>query len=163
MGPTLKTCFRCGTPKSRAEFYRHAKMADGLLGKCKDCTKQDVRENRGLRLDYYKQYEYLRYDLNGSRGEASEEARKRGGARWSAANRHKRRAHSAVARAVRSGLLVRQPCAICGSAENVDAHHADYAKPLEVSWLCETHHGEAHRKPRDPNFEPARAFRKRAA
>ena len=48
--------------------------------------------------------------------------------------------------AVKSGKLMRQPCELCNSTENVHGHHEDYTKPLEVRWLCRKHHGEAHRK-----------------
>jgi hypothetical protein len=48
--------------------------------------------------------------------------------------------------AIRRGQLVRGPCAVCGTTENIDGHHTDYTKPLEVIWLCKPHHREAHRK-----------------
>jgi hypothetical protein len=41
----MKTCFRCGQTKSLYEFYRHPKMADGVLNKCIECTKRDNAEN----------------------------------------------------------------------------------------------------------------------
>jgi len=44
---------------------------------------------------------------------------------------------------MRAGQLKRQPCIICG-AEQVDAHHVDYLKPLEVVWLCRKHHLALH-------------------
>ena len=47
--------------------------------------------------------------------------------------------------AVKRGLLVKQPCEVCGTDENVEAHHDDYMRPLDVRWLCRTHHGEHHR------------------
>jgi hypothetical protein len=37
------------------------------------------------------------------------------------------------------------PCSVCG-AEPTEAHHQDYAKPLDVQWLCKSHHHEADRK-----------------
>lgn len=55
----------------------------------------------------------------------------------------KRRARRQVSRALVLGDLKRQPCEVCG-AENTHGHHDDYNKPLEVRWLCEWHHLEAH-------------------
>ena len=54
MTTTEKTCFKCGACKPITEFYRHPQMADGLLGKCKACTKSDVTANRKRNLDYYR-------------------------------------------------------------------------------------------------------------
>ncbi|UTI65577.1 hypothetical protein NBH00_05050 [Paraconexibacter antarcticus] len=38
-----------------------------------------------------------------------------------------------------------QPCASCG-ASKVEAHHTDYSKPKEITWLCPTCHGQQHQK-----------------
>lgn len=60
-------------------------------------------------------------------------------------NRHPERvaAKRAVMVAVRSGTLVPMPCEICGGV--AEAHHDDYACPLDVRWLCRQHHAAHHR------------------
>lgn len=37
-----KTCFKCNKEKSIDDFYKHSRMKDGHLNKCKSCTKIDV-------------------------------------------------------------------------------------------------------------------------
>jgi hypothetical protein len=41
----------------------------------------------------------------------------------------------------RRGLLEPEPCIVCGAPE-VEMHHADYRRPLDVKWLCRFHHLE---------------------
>lgn len=49
-----------------------------------------------------------------------------------------------VRRAIRTGMLVRQPCEVCGR-EPVHAHHRNgYQEALDVVWLCPSHHAEEH-------------------
>jgi hypothetical protein len=45
----------------------------------------------------------------------------------------------------RYGKLVPQPCAVCGSPD-VEMHHPDYAKPIEVNWFCRPCHLAFHRE-----------------
>jgi hypothetical protein len=48
-----KICFKCGEIKQLSEFYKHGKMSDGHVNKCKVCNKADVKENRQARESYY--------------------------------------------------------------------------------------------------------------
>lgn len=54
------------------------------------------------------------------------------------------RAQNLAEKAVEKGLLIPQPCETCGAngrmkdgRREVQAHHDDYTKPLEVRWLCQ--------------------------
>lgn len=55
----------------------------------------------------------------------------------------KNRARSMLHYHLKEGSIQRQPCEICGDM-NTQAHHDDYSKPLDVRWLCVTHHAEHH-------------------
>lgn len=62
------------------------------------------------------------------------------------------RAHDITEKALLKGLLVRQACEVCGAngtfkdgRSEVQAHHDDYGKPLDVRWLCQKHHHEWHK------------------
>lgn len=54
------------------------------------------------------------------------------------------KARTAVSNAVRDGRLEKRPCAFCGETEGLEAHHHDYAKPLDVTWLCRPCHRRFH-------------------
>lgn len=61
-------------------------------------------------------------------------------------------AHMIVRRAISKGYLKRKLCEVCGSNQ-VEAHHDDYLKPLEVRWLCRQHHKEHHLAMRSAGLE----------
>ena len=56
----------------------------------------------------------------------------------------RRRANNKVAYALKVGKLEKGLCETCGSPDT-EAHHDDYNKPLDVTWLCPLHHGETRR------------------
>jgi len=150
----MKICFKCRKPKPLRDFYRHPRMGDGRLGKCKECAKRDVRRNRKKRKDHYIAFDKQRNMLP-HRVEARKHYQKtRRGKRvalgsrlrWIAKNPEKRKAHHAANNAVRDGKLKKRPCEVCGTWKRVHKHHADYSKPLDVQWLCPKHHTEAHRR-----------------
>jgi len=60
-------------------------------------------------------------------------------------HKKKSRAHSLVARAIKQGLLTRQKCEAPKCQKQGHAHHDDYNKPLEVRWLCRSHHMRFHK------------------
>jgi hypothetical protein len=132
-----KTCFKCKRELALTEFYVHPAMGDGRLNKCKECTRRDVSENYRANIDHYVNYERSRQQMPERRASQRAYARNR--------PPEKRRATIATSNAIRDGRLVRQPCEVCG-AEQVEAHHDDYSRPLDVRWLCRRHHLEHHGK-----------------
>ena len=45
--------------------------------------------------------------------------------------------------AIKTGKLLKESCKVCGKVE-VEGHHPDYDKPLEIIWLCRKHHQLKH-------------------
>ena len=136
----MKTCFRCGLLKEVSEFYAHPGMKDGHLNKCKECAKADVKANHDTNPERQRSYDRIRNRTPERRQQIMLK------------NRRKRqttpgfdRAHNMVRQALCTGLLVKpQTCSRCPATERIQAHHDDYAKPLEVMWLCPICHAARH-------------------
>lgn len=48
--------------------------------------------------------------------------------------------------AVKVGKIIRPTvCDHCGESKRLQAHHEDYSKPLEVTWLCGSCHRNIHK------------------
>ena len=45
-----------------------------------------------------------------------------------------------------TGLIVKTPCSDCGTDIDLQMHHENYGKPLEVIWLCRPCHNGRHGK-----------------
>lgn len=145
-----KTCFKCKTIKPMSEFYRHSKMADGYLNKCKTCAKQDANTHRALNIDYVLAYDRARGNLphrvaarkEYSLTEAGKSSHAKATKKWKKLHPDRRKASVAVNNALRDKRLKKLPCLICG--KKAQAHHPDYDSPLDVVWLCSPHHKQAH-------------------
>ncbi len=65
---------------------------------------------------------------------------------WKKRNPQKSAAHSLVLWAVRCEVLKKpERCEECNMLGNVEGHHIDYLKPLEVIWLCKGCHANKHK------------------
>ena len=150
----MKICFKCQKEKDRSEFYKHAQMGDGLLGKCKECTRKDSSENLARRMQ---EPEFRVKEAERCRKKSYEREKKLKamGIKHDPVKRReylkksyekyplKHIARTKVATALANGTINRFPCVKCG-AINSEAHHEDYTKPLDVIWYCPKHHGERH-------------------
>jgi len=127
-----KTCFVCNMHLDISMFYKHKNMGDGHLNKCKTCTKK-YEKNRRQNPKFREKI--LSYDR--ARGfrqgyEYTKEYRERFPRKY--------KAHTLINNAIKKGLISQEPCEVCGSTDNLHAHHDDYSKPLIVRWLCASHH-----------------------
>ena len=131
----MKTCFKCNKTKHLSEFYKHPQMGDGHLNKCKECNKKDSTEHRNNNIERVREYDRNRGNRlsDGYQKEYREKY----------PNKYK--AKNMVGNAVRDGKLFREPCSECGTDVDVHGHHDNYAKPLNVRWLCAAHHAQWHR------------------
>ncbi len=151
-----KKCFKCGNAKARTEFYRHPQMADGLLGKCKECTKVDAGAHRDANLERVQAYDRSRGQDENRKALNRQSYRQRistpeGRAQeWASKQKYRNSdkcaCNAIVRNALRSGRLKRMPCERCQTEEHIHAHHEDYTKPMDVMWLCRACHGLRHRE-----------------
>ena len=136
----MKTCFKCNKEKPLAYFYKHSEMADGYLNKCKDCAKVDANKHRAENLEKVREYDRKR--AKEPHRIALQKAQTK---MWRETDSRRTKCHNAVARAIRNGSLVQQPCARC-SSEKTLAHHESYDLPLEIVWLCQPCHKQRHKE-----------------
>lgn len=133
-----RTCTACGQAKPVDEFYRHAKGHDGRLSQCKACVCARVRQHR-------RENESVReYDRERAKTPKRRANARRITLRWRDENEAAYKAQTAVGNAIRDGKLKKEPCMFCGTDKRLHAHHFDYAKPLDVAWVCGKCHHRLH-------------------
>ena len=118
----MKKCSLCTEIKDFSFFHKDKNAKTGCSTYCKSC--KSIKD---------KKYE---------RDNSYSEQKKQGKKIWRNKYPERKSAHMKVYHAMRKGLLLRQPCFMCG--EKAQAHHPDYSRPLDVVWLCSSHHSQAH-------------------
>lgn len=144
------TCNICSATSDKVEFYK------GVTSRCKECHKKKVKENRDAKADYYREYDakrfqedprvrarHKRYQATDA-GKASVTKSKK---KWQSQNPEKRAAHVLLGNRIRDGHIIKPSnCQECGATGKIHGHHEDYAKPLEVEWLCPQCHTNRHKE-----------------
>ena len=115
----MKICPKCSEEKDYSQFSICRQRKDGLSKICKCCDNLG-RKKRGK----YKRYHRKREKDPNNAVKV-----------WCKAEVHK---------AKRNGTLTLQPCEVCGSTFKIEAHHDNYFLPLQVNWLCPSHHRQRH-------------------
>ena len=161
----MKICFKCGVLKPLKDYYKHSRMADGHLNKCKECTKKDVKQHREDNIDKILEYDRNRPNREERNRKTNErvwklyytdtEFRQRilnQQSRWVDKHPLKRKAQTAATNAVRYGKLERKfNCEDCGCGGKLHKHHHSYEKEfwLDIKWLCPKCHGKEHKRLND--------------
>lgn len=143
------TCEVC-----QSEFETNHSQGKYCSDKCKlegvrKSYRKYGRRNRTERREYYKQYYEENKEKETARiaryqkSEAGKRTTKKSNENMRARYPEKYQARKEVLMASRKGILVKQPCEICKD-KKTQAHHTDYSKPLDVTWLCSKCHKDVH-------------------
>lgn len=157
----MRRCNICKEQKEETNFtkneYRCRKCKSAYLMKLRLKNSFTHERNKKYQRELYlsKREERLASQKKYIQTENGKEITRKGKEAWSARNKEKTSANLKAQRAVRSGALVKQPCEVCGSIIRIHAHHDDYSRPLDIRWLCPTHHSEWHRQDRERKRQEA--------
>lgn len=148
-GGMTYTCNICFATSDKVEFYK------GVTSRCKECHKKKVKENREAKAEYYRAYDAMRFQRDEHRREANRQymqtdagkaSHRKAHNKWKEANPEKRAAHVIIGNRIRDGSIIKpDKCQDCGAGGKIHGHHHDYAKPLEVEWLCPQCHTNRHK------------------
>lgn len=118
-----KTCSRCKEEKNPSEFHKDSKKLDGLSPWCKPC-----KNGRSVEL--------MREKLQDP----------------SSIQSIRKKIYYQVDRAIANGTLVKpEKCPVCRvkvKPSELQGHHHDYSKPLDVEWICRQCHIRQHKEER---------------
>ncbi|WP_201319072.1 hypothetical protein [Paenibacillus sp. EPM92] len=154
-----RKCSRCLEIKELSAFPFQKKSATGYAGLCRKCSYQRNkaaiqrrRERDPLKeLNYKREYQ-SRPEVRGKVRERYVQSRTSNPEKYKAKEAtqkqsEKGKARNALRNAVHAGKIVKpEKCEQCKTIGNVEGHHPDYSKPLEVVWLCRPCHRKVHWK-----------------
>jgi len=135
-------CSKCDLVKPISDFLKKKHNKSGYCGYCKSCYNKQQREymrefrekNRKQCREYYAR----------NREERISKVRK-----YQQENPEKQYAQNKINKAIKRGIIERPDnCSNpkCNNTENIEGHHEDYSKPLEVVWLCGVCHKKINRR-----------------
>ena len=142
----MKVCSRCKAEKDDSCFREDRRTRTGLSSYCKPCCSEHhyewLEKNRTkVNSQSLKSYYKRRSEIEAQ------------GIKWKYTPNDKKKQHSRIKffRAVKSGKIIKPSnCEECGGTDNIEGHHEDYSKPLEVMWLCRKCHRAKHRRGHTP-------------
>ena len=147
----VRTCRNCGAKSDTAKWYPN------ITTHCAACWCKEVKARRDADIETHRAKDRMRADQP-QRVQArkayqltvSKERKEQYIKKYWAKNPEKRAAHVALGNAVRDGKIIKpsscEACgALCSAEKSLHAHHKDYSRPYEVTWMCVKCHGMHHR------------------
>jgi len=134
-----RVCTTGGRKKPLSEFPPHKHCRCGRNTQCRDCINAYHRAYNRKHLDRsrakYRRFYHRHEDRIAKREKRLD-------------RQAKNTIRQLVRMALKTGLLTKpNRCQRCGAKpppHRLHAHHPDYAKPLDVVWLCSLCHGHEH-------------------
>ena len=150
----MKQCQKCRQSKTLEWFFRNRSTRDGFSHYCKPCHSAVVKRSNARPAALAAHAELQKRYREANADKRAETVRKYNGGDTAKATRKRffqtekgkaqMRAHAAVHKAIRAGVLVRPTaCEVCGTPCRPDGHHhLGYAvgHRLSVKWLCKPCH-----------------------
>jgi hypothetical protein len=118
----MAKCSSCKKEKDSSFFHKDIRKKSNCSSYCKECKK--IKDSMYERTFVYSEMMKNRKD------------------NWRKKYPERKNAQAKVFRAIKKGILIKQACFVCG--EKAEAHHPDYSRPLDVVWLCSSHHRQVH-------------------
>ena len=143
-------CGKCKEFKSNGYFYRNIKSKNGLRNTCKECIAKYAVEygkshKNAIRLRLLKWREN-NPDKARELSRKNFERRREKQCIYTRLRRklfpEQKKAVNAINNMIRAGKIKRKKCIYCDKIG--EGHHPDYTKPLEVIWMCSSHHKRFH-------------------
>lgn len=138
-----KVCTRCKEEKPVSGFYpRYNKSGVvDLRPECKACGKNLDKVRIGQRHKYRQEVRKRNAGKPKRKSKKSSEVRQR----YREKHIDKHLARVKTKNAIKQGKLIRpNRCSKCQAKCRAVAHHEDYSKPLEVTWVCHECHMDIH-------------------
>lgn len=133
-----KKCSKCGEIKPLSAFYSKS-------GKCKPCFCAQTNARRRANPAAHREQNRKYRERMTSTDKAKWRRYYRDYRRANPPTKVKTAARNALNFAVGAGKVTKAVlCQFCGAHERLEGHHHDYARQLDVQWLCVPCHRQWH-------------------
>ncbi len=142
--------------KKPGNYGKHYIFAPRIEKKCLYCNKdyKVILSDKSRKYCSSKCFQDSRLTL-----EQKREQKRLADLKWNKTDKHKKaciewlkrhpernKIAQQTAWAYKTGKIKWQPCEICKTKIDLQKHHPDYTKPLEIKWLCRKCHTELHKQ-----------------